>query len=166
VISVADDRRLRDLRLSPVAAVRAGADDRLGCFATCAGSTGGGIKMIRVMLLLKQSQRELVRIVHPNSRQPGGARRRGGAAAVLQSVLAYMMIYGATIITLTMLLLFSGLDVVTAFTAIIACVNNIGPGLGEVGPAGQLRSLSDFQTWVCTSECCSAASSCCRCWCC
>ena len=58
---------------------------------------------------------------------------------MLHSVLAYMMIYGATIVTLTMLLLFSGLDVVTAFTAVLACVNNIGPGLGEVGPSGQLR---------------------------
>ena len=122
----------------------------LGCFATCAGSTGGGIKMIRVLLLLKQSQRELVRIVHPNVVNPvvlGGAVV---SARVLQSVLAYMMIYGATIVGLTMLLLFSGLDVVTAFTAVIACVNNIGPGLGEVGPAVNYGSLSDFQTWVCT----------------
>ena len=46
-----------------------------------------------------------------------------------------MMIYGATLVALTMLLLFTGLDVVTAFTAVVACVNNIGPGLGEVGPA-------------------------------
>ena len=51
---------------------------------------------------------------------------------------------------MTMLLLFSGLDVVTAFTAVIACVNNIGPGLGDVGPAVNYGSLSDFQTWVCT----------------
>jgi trk system potassium uptake protein TrkH len=49
-----------------------------------------------------------------------------------------------------MLLLFSGLDVVTAFTAVVACVNNIGPGLGEVGPAVNFKGLSDFQTWVCT----------------
>ena len=51
---------------------------------------------------------------------------------------------------LTMLLLFSGLDPVTAFTAIVACVNNIGPGLGAVGPAGNYQALTDFQTWVCT----------------
>jgi trk system potassium uptake protein TrkH len=49
----------------------------LGCFATCAGSTGGGIKMVRMLLLVKQAQRELVRIVHP-ARSPGGAGRRGG----------------------------------------------------------------------------------------
>ena len=50
----------------------------LGCFATCAGSTGGGIKMVRMLLLLKQAQRELVRIVHPQRGQPGGHRRPGG----------------------------------------------------------------------------------------
>ena len=60
------------------------------------------------------------------------------------------MMYGATLVGPTMLLLLSGLDVVTAFTAVIACVNNIGPGLGEVGPALNFASLSGFQTWVCT----------------
>jgi trk system potassium uptake protein len=122
----------------------------LGCFATCAGSTGGGIKMVRLLLLLKQARRELVRIVHPNAVTPVVL---GGAVVsdrVMQSVIAFMMIYGATLVSLTMLLLFSGLDVVTAFTAVIACVNNIGPGLGEVGPAVNYGSLSDFQTWVCT----------------
>jgi len=122
----------------------------LGCFATCAGSTGGGIKMVRMLLLLKQSYRELVRIVHPNVVNPVVI---GGAAVsprVIQSVIAYMMVYGASLVALTMLLLFSGLDVVTAFTAVIACVNNIGPGLGDVGPSVNYGGLSDFQIWVCT----------------
>jgi trk system potassium uptake protein len=122
----------------------------LGCFATCAGSTGGGIKMVRMLLLVKQSRRELVRIVHPSVVNPVVL---GGAAVsdrVMQSVIAFMMMYGATLVGLTMLLLFSGLDVVTAFTAVIACVNNIGPGLGDVGPAVNYGSLTDFQTWVCS----------------
>jgi trk system potassium uptake protein len=122
----------------------------LGCFATCAGSTGGGIKMVRMLLLLKQSRRELVRIVHPNVVNPVVLGGQAVSDRVMQSVIAFMMMYGATLVTLTMLLLFSGLDVVTAFTAVIACVNNIGPGLGEVGPAVNYGSLSDFQTWVCT----------------
>jgi trk system potassium uptake protein len=123
----------------------------LGCFATCAGSTGGGIKMVRMLLLLKQARHELVRIVHPNVVNPvvlGGA---AVSARVMASVIAYMMVYGATLVSLTMLLLFSGLDPVTAFTAVLACVNNIGPGLGEVGPAVNYGALSDFQTWVCTA---------------
>ena len=80
----------------------------LGCFATCAGSTGGGIKMVRMLLLMKQSQREMVRIVHPNVVNPVVL---GGAAVgdrVMQSVIAFMMIYGATLVALTMVLLFSG----------------------------------------------------------
>jgi len=122
----------------------------LGCFATCAGSTGGGIKMIRMLLLIKQARRELVRIVHPNVVNPVVLGGRAVSDRVIQSVIAFMMIYGATLTGLTMVLLFSGLDVVTAFTAVIACVNNIGPGLGEVGPAVNYGSLGDFQTWVCT----------------
>jgi trk system potassium uptake protein TrkH len=122
----------------------------LGCFATSAGSTGGGIKMIRMLLLLKQARRELVRIVHPNVVNPVVLGGGTVSARVMQSVIAYMMLYGATLVGLTMLLLFSGLDVLTAFTAVVACVNNIGPGLGEVGPAVNYGGLSDFQTWVCT----------------
>ena len=122
----------------------------LGCFATCAGSTGGGIKMVRMLLLLKQAKRELVRIIHPNVVNPVVL---GGAAVgdrVMQSVIAFMMIYGATLVGLTLLLLFSGLELLTAFTAVVACVNNIGPGLGDVGPTVNYAGLSDFQTWVCT----------------
>jgi trk system potassium uptake protein TrkH len=122
----------------------------LGCFATCAGSTGGGIKMVRMLLMLKQAGRELVRIVHPSVVNPVVLGGRAVTDRVMQSVIAYMMMYGATLVGFTMLLLFSGLDVVTAFTAVIACVNNIGPGLGEVGPAVNYGGLSDFQTWVCS----------------
>ncbi len=122
----------------------------LGCFATCAGSTGGGIKMVRMLLLVKQAQRELVRIVHPNVVNPVVL---GGAAVsdrVMQSVIAYMMVYGAALVALTMALLFSGLDAITAFTAVVACLNNIGPGLGDVGPALNYGGLTDLQTWICT----------------
>ena len=122
----------------------------LGCFATCAGSTGGGIKMIRMLLLLAQSRRELVRIVHPNVVNPVVINGNTIEDRTIQSVIAFMMIYGATLTGLTMVLVFSGLDVVTAFTAVIACVNNIGPGLGDVGPSVNYGGLTDFQTWVCT----------------
>ncbi len=122
----------------------------LGCFATCAGSTGGGIKMMRVLLMLKQARRELTRIIHPSIVNPVVL---GGAAVpprVIDAVVAYVMIYVVSIVSLSLLLLFSGLDVVTAFTAVLACINNIGPGLGEVGPAVNYGGLGDFQTWVCT----------------
>ncbi len=122
----------------------------LACFATSAGSTGGGIKMARALLLFKQARRELVRIVHPRAVHP--VRMGGGNVEpnVLFSVLAFMLIYGATTVVLTMVMLASGLDLVTAASAVVASVNNLGPGLGSVGPAGNFQGLSDFQTWVCT----------------
>jgi len=122
----------------------------LGCFASCGGSTGGGIKMMRMLLLLKQSQRELVRIVHPNVVNPVVIGGQAVDARTMQNVIAFMMMYGATLVALTMVLLFSGMEVVTAFTAVIACVNNIGPALGDVGPASNYGGLTDFQTWVLT----------------
>jgi trk system potassium uptake protein TrkH len=122
----------------------------LCCFATCAGSTGGGIKMIRAMLLVKGARRELRRIVHPRAVVPVTLGQSAVGADVLQSVLAFMLIYGAVLIGATMLLLFSGLDVISAFTAALACINNTGPGLGQVGPASNFQGLTDFQTWVCS----------------
>jgi len=119
-------------------------------FATCAGSTGGGIKLIRSILMIKLARRELMRIVHPRAVLPvtlGGAVVPG---QVLFSVLAFMLIYGTVAAAVTMLLLFSGMDLVSAATAAVACINNTGPGLGEVGPASNYQGLTDFQTWVCT----------------
>jgi len=121
----------------------------LCCFLSCSGSTGGGIKLIRLLLLLKQAKREMLRIVHPKT---VNLIRLGGEVVenrVIFSVLAFMMVYGATVIVCTMVLLFSGLDVVTAFSATIACINNTGPGLNRVGPAATYGGLTDFQTFTC-----------------
>jgi trk system potassium uptake protein TrkH len=120
----------------------------LGCFASCAGSTGGGIKMVRMILLVKQARRELVRIIHPRVVNPVTMGGVPVPANVLAAVLAFMLIYGGSIIGLTMVLLLSGLDLITGFSAVIVCVNNIGPGLGLVGPASNFGVLNDFQLWV------------------
>jgi trk system potassium uptake protein TrkH len=120
----------------------------LGCFASCAGSTGGGIKMVRMILLIKQARRELVRIIHPRVVNPVTLAGHVVPMSVMTAVFGFMLIYGAATMGLSMLLLFSGLDVVTAFSAVVATVNNIGPGLGQVGPAGNFGGLSSFQTWV------------------
>jgi len=120
----------------------------LGCFASCAGSTGGGIKMVRMVLLLKQARRELVRIIHPRVVNPVTLAGQVMPMSVMTSVLGFMLIYGAATMGLTMVLLFTGLDIVTAFSAVVATVNNIGPGLGAVGPSGNFGGLSAFQTWV------------------
>jgi trk system potassium uptake protein TrkH len=118
-------------------------------FVTCAGSTGGGIKMVRAIILLRQTRRELTRIMHPRVINPLAINGQIVENSVIYAVLAFMLIYGGVLIFMTLLLLFSGLDVVTAFTAVVAMLNNLGPGLGQVGPSGNYQGLTDFQTWVC-----------------
>ncbi len=122
----------------------------LSCFCSSAGSTGGGIKMIRAVLLFRQARRELTRIVHPRAISPVRLGQQLIDNKVIFGVLAFMLMYGVTVIVMTMLLLLSGLDPVTSFTAVIASINNMGPGLGEVGPSTNFQSLSNFQTWICT----------------
>jgi trk system potassium uptake protein TrkH len=122
----------------------------MSCFATSAGSTGAGIKMIRSIILGRQALRELAKIHHPRAVLPIQIEGALVENKVVFSVLAFMLMYGVTVIVATMLLLLSGLDPVTSFTAILASVNNMGPGLGPVGPAGNYAGLTDFQTWVCT----------------
>jgi trk system potassium uptake protein TrkH len=123
----------------------------LSGFVTSSGSTGGGIKLVRALVLLKQSFRELTRIIHPSA----VLRIKLGTQViennVIFAVLAFMLMYGGTIIVMSILLLASGLDYITAVTAVIACINNMGPGLGQVGPSSNYQGLTDFQTWVCTA---------------
>jgi trk system potassium uptake protein TrkH len=119
-------------------------------FATSAGSTGGGIKMMRAIILYKQVYRELVHAMHPHAVWPV---RIGGSpvpAHILTAVLAFGFAYMCLIVALTLIMVFSGLDIVTAFSAVVASLNNTGPGLGQVGPSTTFEILDDFQTWVCT----------------
>jgi trk system potassium uptake protein TrkH len=117
--------------------------------ATSAGSTGAGIKMARVIILLKQARREMSRIVHPRAVNPVLMGGDAVGAATIYAVLGFMLVYGATTVGLTMLLLLSDLSFDTSFSAIVASVNNMGPGLNEVGPAGTFGGLTAYQKWVC-----------------
>ncbi len=117
-------------------------------FVTCAGSTGAGIKMIRAQLLARQAAREILRIIHPRAYMPV---RVGGQVVennIIFSVLAFMLFYGVIVIIATMLLAASGMEIVTAFSAVIVHINNTGPGLNEIGPMHNYVKLSDFQTWL------------------
>jgi trk system potassium uptake protein TrkH len=123
----------------------------LGGFVSCAGSTGGGIKMIRMLVLLQVAKRELTRILHPRAVLPMSLGGRPIPEEVIGNVMAFMLIYGGTTVVLSLLLLASGLDVVTAFTAVVGMVNNIGPGLGKIGPAGNYSVFNEFQIWICSA---------------
>jgi len=119
-------------------------------FSTSAGSTGGGIKMMRAILLYKQVFREIGKALHPHAELP---TRLGDAVVpnkIMYAVLAFAFVYMVSVVSLSLLLILSGLDVFTSFSAIVACINNTGPGLGQVGPSTTYAILNDFQTWVCT----------------
>lgn len=122
----------------------------LSCLTASAGSTGGGIKMIRTIILFRQSGRELKNLVHPNALSSIKVGDQVITDRVVSSVLGFIHLYTLSIVVLTLLLVLSGLDFLSATTAIVATINNAGPGLGVVGPATTYGSLTDFQTWVCT----------------
>ena len=122
----------------------------LSCYTCNTGSTGGGIKMFRTLVLFQQAVRELFLLVHPQSVTPVKIRDQVVQNRVVFAILAFVVLYFGTVVTLTFMLLASGLDFVSSFTAIIATINNVGPGLGVVGPASNFQNLSDFQTWVCS----------------
>jgi trk system potassium uptake protein TrkH len=120
-------------------------------FITCAGSTGGGIKMMRALIVFRQVMREVVHTVHPNAVRSVKLSGAPLPNKIIFAVLAFCFAYMAIIVSLTLLMVFSGLDIVSGFSAVVASFNNTGPGLGEVGPATTYKSLSDFQTWICTA---------------
>ncbi|MDD5276724.1 MAG: potassium transporter TrkG [Methylovulum sp.] len=122
----------------------------LSCLSASSGSTGGGIRMIRTIILMKQARLELFKFIHPAAIK---SVRIGDTVinnTIVTSVTGFIFLYFISIVILVFTLLLSGLDFISAFTAIIACFNNAGPGLSQVGPATNYASLSDFQTGVCT----------------
>jgi trk system potassium uptake protein TrkH len=122
----------------------------LGGLCSSSGSTGGGIKMARTLVLFKQAGRELLRMSHPRAVKPLLLNRQMVGDHVVLAVLGFMLLYGATLVGTTLLLLATGLDFTSAFGGAFACLNNIGPGLGLLGPSRNYAVLDDFQTWVCT----------------
>jgi trk system potassium uptake protein TrkH len=121
----------------------------LSCITVSSGSTGGGVKMIRTLILTHQSSRELSRLIHPSLISPltiGGTPIPNN---VVFAVLGFSFLYAMSVVVLTFLLIFGGLDFISALSAVVACINNAGPGLGRVGPAQNYASLNDYETWVC-----------------
>ena len=119
--------------------------------ATSAGSTGAGIKMARLIILIKQTRREVMRMLHPRAVNPLMINGEPVANGVIFAALAFMLVYGGTILVLTGLLLLTDMPLDTAFSAIIATVNNAGPGLNEIGPAGNFSGLTALQLNICSA---------------
>ena len=121
----------------------------LSCITASSGSTGGGIKMIRTLVLFRQAGREFLKLLHPAAINP---MKIGGHVVpnnIVFSVLGFIFLYFMTVVILTFALVISGMDFISAFSAIIACINNAGPGLGSVGPGSNYAALNGLQDWVC-----------------
>jgi len=113
----------------------------------CAGSTGGGMKVMRCLLLYKQGVREVHRLVHPSAEVPVKLGSMAVPQRVVDAVWGFFAVYIVLFILMLLVVLATGVDQVTAFSAIAASLNNLGPGLGEV--ASSFSSLNNTSKWVC-----------------
>ncbi len=120
----------------------------VGFVGGCAGSTSGGIKVARVQMVMRQGLREIKQLVHPKGQflvTLGGKRV---SESVVISVAGFCTLYISSYLVMTLILAASGVDIVTAFSAVAACINNMGPGLGLV--ASNFQALDDLSIWVCS----------------
>ncbi|GAB4352477.1 MAG: TrkH family potassium uptake protein [Gammaproteobacteria bacterium] len=112
----------------------------------CAGSTGGGMKVIRWLLIYQQGKREVVRLIHPSAQVPVKVGSKPLPERVISAVWGFFSVYVVTFSTMMLILMATGLDQVTAFSAVAACLNNLGPGLGDVG--ANYAGLTDTAKWI------------------
>jgi len=117
----------------------------MAIIGSCAGSTGGGMKVIRIVLIIKQGFRELKRLIHPNAVIPIKLGHNRVPDRVIESVWGFFSVYVMAYMTMLLALLATGLDITTAFTAVGASINNLGPGLGDVAQTyGEMPSSSKW----------------------
>ncbi len=113
-----------------------------------AGSTGGGIKVIRQLLLFKNAGKELKRAIHPQGVIPVRLNHEAVSQDIIYKVMAFFQLYILIFMFGAMCLSFLGLDFETAIGASISALGNIGPGLGRVGPVGNYGFIPDAGKWV------------------
>ncbi|MBI2384241.1 MAG: potassium transporter [Gammaproteobacteria bacterium] len=117
-----------------------------GFMVGSSGSTAGGIKVVRVLLLTRQALREMRRLVHPNAHLPIKLEGRVVPDEVVYAVSGFFSVYITVTALLTFVMMATGMDAVTAFSAVAACLNNEGPGLGSVN--AHMLDVSTFGKWV------------------
>ena len=98
-----------------------------------AGSTGGGMKVIRFVLLIKQGRREIMRLVHPNAQILVKVGQKTMPDRIMNAVWGFFAAYVGSFVVIMLFLSATGLDQITAFSAVAACINNLSPGLAGVG---------------------------------
>jgi trk system potassium uptake protein TrkH len=123
----------------------------LSCIVCSTGSTGGGIKMFRTLLLARQAGRELKLLIHPAAMAPVRIGGRPIPDRVGHAVLAFIFLYFMTVVAFTFALLLTGLDFDAALAAAVTSINNTAHGFGPPGGIHNFHSLSAVQTWICTA---------------
>ena len=113
-----------------------------------AGSTGGGMKCLRIMLLLKHSYKQIFSLIHPRAVTQVKLGKRPITDEVLHSIWGYFMLYIGLFVLCAFLLAAMGVDVVTSFAAVVASIGNIGPGLGLVGPTENYAHIPVLGKWL------------------
>lgn len=114
----------------------------------CAGSTGGGMKVVRIMLLFRQGMREIRRLVHPHGVIHVKMGQHRISSDITEALWGFAVLFIVCYIIIAALLAFTGVDMVTAFSAAAACITNTGPGFGGVGPAANYQSLPEMAKGV------------------
>ncbi len=110
----------------------------------CAGSTGGGIKNIRLLIVLKYIRRTLYRLIHPQAVIPVRIGGRPIAEETIHNVVGFILVYALIFVAFSLILLTQGMDLVSSTSAVVAALSNIGPGFGLVGPATTYAGLTDL----------------------
>ena len=114
----------------------------------CAGSTGGGMKVSRVMIAFKEIKKELASVIHPRSvkvlKYEGKALDHNTLRSINAFIIVYFIILGVSVLLVSL----DNFDFGTSFSAVVATLNNIGPGISEVGPAANFSGLSAMSKWV------------------
>lgn len=113
-----------------------------------AGSTGGGMKTMRVMLLAKQAYQEIFRIIHPHAITTVKLGRKAVPADILSSIWGFFFLYLALFVISAIIMALLGLDIVSAFSSVAACIFNVGPGLGMVGPVKNYLTIPLLGKWL------------------
>jgi trk system potassium uptake protein TrkH len=114
----------------------------------CAGSTAGGMKVIRWMLVLRQGTREVTRLIHPSAEVAVKLGDKAVGPRIVEAVWGFFAVYLVVFTLLMLALMGTGVEQITAFSAIATCINNVGPGLGEV--ASNFRSVNPTGLWIST----------------
>ena len=118
-------------------------------FGGCGGSTSGGMKISRIMLLLKYSLFQVRQCLSPHALSNVHINEKRVQPSILEKVLSFFFLYMLIYVLISMMMsLCSGIDIETAFTSSIACLGNIGPGLGGVGPSENFSWLPDSAKWI------------------